>query len=143
MKPQQGFTLIEVMIVVAIIGVLAAIAYPSYQDSITKSHRAQAKSTLFEYAQFMERNFSTTGDYAKKADGSAIALPSLQGAVDLASHYDFALGTGTTATTATAFVVSATPKGAQATRDTKCGTLTLDQSGIKTESGTGTVKDCW
>ncbi len=66
-----GFTLIEVMIVVAIIGILAAIAYPSYQNQMQKTRRADAKASLMELAQFMERNYSTSGAYDKKSDGTA------------------------------------------------------------------------
>jgi prepilin-type N-terminal cleavage/methylation domain-containing protein len=54
---QKGFTLIELMIAVVVIAILAAIAYPSYQDSVRKSRRADAKSALMEHAQFMERTY--------------------------------------------------------------------------------------
>jgi type IV pilus assembly protein PilE len=140
MKCHQGFTLIEVMVVVAIIAILSSIAYPSYQDSVTKSRRSQAKATLLEYAQFMERNFTTTGNYSGKSDGSAIALPSSQGATDLASHYDFSLGSPLTDSS---FTVKATPKGGQLAKDARCGTLTFNNVGIKAISGTGIAKDCW
>jgi prepilin-type N-terminal cleavage/methylation domain-containing protein len=65
---QNGFTLIELMIVVMIVGVLAAIAYPSYQDSVTKSRRADAKSALLELSVFMERLYTATGCYNPGAD---------------------------------------------------------------------------
>jgi prepilin-type N-terminal cleavage/methylation domain-containing protein len=62
---KNGFTLIELMIVVAIIGILASIAYPSYQESILKSRRADAKGALLGFANAMERHFTETNSYRK------------------------------------------------------------------------------
>ena len=70
----QGFTLIEVMIVVAVIGILAAIAYPSYQESVTKTRRSAAQGCLVEMAQFMERFYTTNMRYDQTAAGVAVAL---------------------------------------------------------------------
>lgn len=60
---QKGFTLIELMVVVAIIGILVSIAYPSYQDSITRSRRADAKAALVGFASAMERHFTVNNSY--------------------------------------------------------------------------------
>ncbi|MCC4620365.1 type IV pilin protein, partial [Xanthomonas cassavae CFBP 4642] len=60
----NGFTLIELMIVVAVVGILAAVAYPSYAEHIRKSRRAQAKADLVEYAQMAERSHTTNNTYA-------------------------------------------------------------------------------
>ena len=65
---QNAFTLIELLIVIAIVGVLAGIAYPSYQDSMTKSRRADAKAALLELSVFMERLYTTTGCYNAGVD---------------------------------------------------------------------------
>jgi type IV pilus assembly protein PilE len=59
----RGFTLIEMMITVAIIGILASIAYPAYQDYVRRAARADAKAVLMETAQFMERHFTTNNAY--------------------------------------------------------------------------------
>lgn len=164
---QHGFTLIELLIAIAVVGVLAKIAYPSYQDSMTKSRRADAKSTLLELSVFMERLYTTTGCYnpglTDKVCGDANdAAPKLP--FDIApksaynpsvassgvkANYDLAVcvtgSTGTPCSSVTiptaGFIVVATPRANAP--DTVCGTLTLDNTGAKTESGTGTVADCW
>ncbi len=138
MKRVSGFTLIEMMITVAIIGILAAIAYPSYTEYTMKSRRTEAKSCLMELAQFMERLYATNATYLD--DGQAPTLPTLSCTTSLSGHYALSFS-GTP--TRTSYTLQAIPQGSQASKDTKCGTLTLNQAGAKTESGTGTVSDCW
>ncbi|MGB5337609.1 MAG: type IV pilin protein, partial [Gammaproteobacteria bacterium] len=72
---QRGFTLIELMIVVVVISLLAAIAYPSYRDHVIRAHRADAKAALLENAQFLERNYSETNRYDLDSGGVAVVLP--------------------------------------------------------------------
>ncbi|RPE64958.1 type IV pilus assembly protein PilE [Tibeticola sediminis] len=130
----DGFTLIELMVVVAIVGILAAIVYPSYQNHVLRTHRAAAAACLGEMAQQMERYYTTTLKYT----GATLPNPTCRN--DLASRYTFAFDTGQP--TDTTFKIKATPSGAQAA-DTKCGTLSLDQAGTKTVSGTDSVANCW
>ncbi|TCT22887.1 type IV pilin protein [Thiobaca trueperi] len=127
-----GFTLIELMITVAIVGILAAIAYPSYQDSVRKSWRANGASCLMELAQRMERRFTGSSSYV----GNALPPSGCTTEADMAAHYGFSFAANPTAT---AFTLQAVPVGSQAS-DT-CGTLTITQTGLK--GSDGTVSDCW
>lgn len=139
---QSGFTLIELMIVVAIIAILASIAYPSYQDQMRKSRRADAEAALLQNQQWMERNFTLSGRYNEKSDGTAVAssdLPVTSSPVDGATPF-YALSIA--ASTASTFSLQAVPQNAQ-TSDTDCGTLTINQLGVKGISGSSTVGKCW
>ncbi len=137
-KSSAGFTLIEVMIVVAIIGILAAIAYPSYQDHVRKSRRADAQTALLELAQFMERHYTTNGRYLTSAN-AAPALPFSEAPKDgTTKFYDL----GFTATpTANAYTLQAVPKNAMA--NDSCGTLTLTNTGAKGQKAGATLAECW
>lgn len=131
---QHGFSLTELVIAVAIIGILAAVAYPSYQDSIQKSRRADAKAALLELAQFMERTFIENKSYTP--GGTAPTLPFTESPKDSGSKfYDLTL-----AATVTTFTVTATPKGPQS--GDSCGTLTFTHAGQKGVSAS-TVANCW
>lgn len=142
---EQGFTLIELMIVMAIIAIIAAIAYPSYINSVVKSKRAAAKACLSEHANYMERYYTTNLRYDQDSAGKAIgALPALGCDTDggIANNYTFSFPAATPPTAST-YTIQAVPIGAQGTRDTACGTLSLNQTGTRTFSGTGTVATCW
>jgi type IV pilus assembly protein PilE len=129
-----GFTLIELMIVVAIIGILAAIALPSYQDSVRKSRRADAKSDLMGLANAMERHFTEQNTYCGTASSDCTGSPIVYTTnPQNTNYYSFDIDA-----TATTFTLTATPKGAQAS-DT-CGDLTLNWHGEKS-SADNTV--CW
>ena len=133
-KFQSGMTLIELMIVVAIIGILASVAYPSYQQYVLRANRAEAQAVLSETAQFMERYFTTNGTYVGGTVASVSAV-SPKGASGTAIKYNI---TPATVTTATTFTLTAAPVNSQ-TADTTCGTLTLSNTGAQTPSTAG----CW
>ena len=129
----RGFTLIELMVVVAIVAILAAIAYPSYQEQIRKSRRAQAKADLVELTQALERFRTVQNTYA------GITLPFTQSPRAGTARYTLAVS----GNTATAFTLTATPQSAGGQDADRCGTLTINQAGVKTESGSADYSECW
>lgn len=138
---QAGFTLIEVLIVVGIIGLLAAIAIPNYTSSLVKGRRAQAASCLQEHAQFMERYYTTNLAYDQTAAGVANTLPGLGCTTEnrLNTYYTFSLPT----LTARTYTVTATPIGSQLTADAVCKALSINQAGARSITGTGSVTNCF
>lgn len=136
-RNSAGFTLIELMIVVAIIGIIAAIAYPSYRNNVMATHRANAQADLMKLAQWMERKY-VQQDYSYQDGGSAPTLPQTRSPQDGAKMYDLTV----TTTSKNEFELKAAPAGGQT--DDKCGTLTLNQAGAKTATkGGSAVNDCW
>jgi len=124
----RGFTLVELMIVVAIVGIIASVAYPSYQDHVRRTHRSAAKACMMEHAQFLERYYTTNLTYVGAAPNLACRTNG-----NLNQRYTIAVGNlgGNT------YRVTATPRGGQ-TAD-ECGTLTLDQTGARGAAGA----QCW
>jgi type IV pilus assembly protein PilE len=137
----HGFTLIEVMIVVAIVAILAAVAYPSYQQSITKTRRTTAQACLVEVAQFMERFYTTNLRYDQTIGGVDVVLANPTCRTDIAAFY--VLEFVTDEPTQSTYALQAAPQGGQATADAGCGTLTLTQAGTKSRSGAKALNQCW
>ncbi len=130
---KRGFTLIELMIVVAVVAILAAIAVPSYTEYVTRTNRAEGRTVLLGTAQALERCYTRFNAYNDGACTVASSITSENG------HYVVTAPT----LTATTFTLMATPQGAQATRDTKCANLTYTHTGLRDITGTGSVDDCW
>lgn len=135
----KGFTLIELMIVVAIIGILATIAYPSYQDQVRKSRRASAMIAVEEVAQAQERNRSLNMAYtATLTDLTGISSVDLANNKTSDDHYTIAI----TADPVTTFTVTATAASDQV--NDACETITLNHLGVKGFTlKEGKTADCW
>lgn len=124
------------MIVVAIVAILATIAYASYRDQIIKSRRAAGAACLQERAQYLERHYTTNLSYSTPAPTIS------QCDTEVSPHYQISLVAGSLGDKT--FTLQAVPQGAQAAGDTKCGTLTLTAKGVRGESGTATnATECW
>ena len=133
-----GFTLIELMIAVAVVAILVAIVAPSYQQQIRKSRRVDAKTALLDLASRQERYFSTHSTYTNTPAnlGYAGAFPvAVPGGNQ--RNYDLTI----TAVTATTFSATASPVGDQV-KDA-CGSYKLDQAGSQTNTGTLAANQCW
>ena len=132
---QSGFTLIEVMIAVVIIGILASIAYPSYTQYVTRTYRDSAKACLSEYAHAMERRYSAKLSYAGEDPKLECASASSLGSRYTITVTDIAQDT---------FTATATPTALQAAKETQCGTMSIDQKGQRTATvGETKSNQCW
>ncbi len=138
---QRGFTLIELMVTVAIISIVGAIAFPSYSQYSMRARRASAGTCLQQQALFMERVYASNMRYDQN-NGAATTLPASSCATELATAYVVAFAASQP--TQRTFTILATPQNDQATRDVGCGTLSVDQAGVKGRSGTATsLETCW
>ena len=134
--PPRGFTLIELMIVVAVVALLAVVAFPSYQEAVRKARRTEAKAALSEAAQLMERYLTEKGTYATATLGTTGDPPGIYRDRSENGHYALSLSNQSAST----FTLSAVPQGSQAADD--CGTYTLTQRGERGVSGR-TPAECW
>ena len=137
-RSQRGFTLIELMIVVAVVGILTAIAMPSYSEYIRRGHRADARAGLLQAQQWLERAATATGNYP------ASLASSLTWSGDPSKRY--LISYTPTGNPVSSFVLTATRRGAQ-TGD-RCGNFTLTNTGVQDLApgsfATGvTAAECW
>ncbi|MNF34314.1 Fimbrial protein precursor [compost metagenome] len=138
MKNSKAFTLIELMIVLVVIGILAAIAYPNYTEYVRRGKRAEAKAALMEGAQALERYYSTHGSYLD-ADGNFAAVFAGQAPASGAANYTLAAQGAPTATT---FALRATRTGSMA--GDPCGDFQISHTGARTlANATRTEAECW
>lgn len=129
-RNQFGFTLIELMITVAIVGILATIAYPSYTSFITDSNRSEGKGELLRFANLQEQYFVDYRTYGADLTvlGKATTTVLTENGI-----YEISVNNAD----ASVFTLNATAQGSQATNDSACTPLTIDQVGVKGPAG------CW
>lgn len=140
----RGFTLIELMITIAIIGILSTIAYPSYQEYLRRSARADAKAALLDNAQFLERNFTEAHRYHQDGAGNAVVLPVTASPREAGSTPQYSVTLDAAGTSATTFRLLATPAAGGGMVGDPCGTFTLNQLGQKGVNGaTRSAAECW
>ncbi len=139
---QKGFTLIELMVVMAIVGIIAAVAYPAYTKSLYKGRRADAKAAITQASQAMERCYSTYSSYNNSGCAEVTALTA--GFKSAEGYYTLNFA-ATTDDTQSYYEVTATAVagGAQA-NDTGCTIMALDSTGKQTSGGNATdTGGCW
>lgn len=127
-KKELGFTLIELMIVVAIVGVIAAIAYPSYQEYAERTRRVDAQGVLMEMSAAMERHYAANNSYEEAAaagadTGAPAIFPDEAPLESDQKYYDLTIQSADAIT----YTLRATPKGIQAGD----GILELDSTGVR------------
>ena len=132
-KSQEGFTLIELMVVVVIIGILSMIALPAYNDSVAKGRRTDAKSTLAAIAakqeQYYMDNKKYTADFTKLGYSASTNIDSIDG------HYTISASV----LTDIQFTLTAAPVAS----DTSCGSFTLNHEGTRGVTGSSGADLCW
>lgn len=139
-----GFTLIELMIVVAIVAILAAIAYPSYEESVRRSRRTDAKAVLIEAAQWMERFYTSNLRYDQDINGALVTSAGQFPGSGLTmsprggpAFYNI----GLQAVTQSSFTLRAVAVGAQS--NDPCGNFTLTEAGVRNVTGSRPAAECW
>ena len=144
-RRQKGVTLLELMIVVVIVAIISAFAYPSYTQFIVRAKRTAGTSMLLQIADRQQQFFMDNKRYAANLTRLGYAANAVmideEGAVIAAADADRIYNISVSASTAMTYTLTAIPQLVQASKDTKCGSLTLSNAGVKGYSGAG--GDCW
>lgn len=135
---QKGFSLIELMIAIAVLGIITAVAYPSYTNYVRDARRAEVQGAMLEAAQWMERQYTVNGSYGITESGGSFSGGPDFSAFYSAGHYALTISAGGNSS----YTIQAAAQGGQ-TKDI-CDTLTVDSIGRKQGSLSGTaVTSCW
>lgn len=134
---KNGFTLVELMITVAVVAILAMIAVPSYTQYVRKANRSDATKTLILDAQALERCYSQTFSYAACPGAAAGAGPSIEG------KYTVTITIPDPAQPAPSYLIKAVPLVPSQVADTACTSFTVNTAGLQTVTGTSNAQTCW
>jgi len=134
LSTKLGFSLMELLIVLAIIGILAGLAYPRYNQHLTTAHRSYAKVALNDLAARLEQYYTQNNSYAG-ATLSGLGVSDVNYKFYYQLKIDQALDDK--------YVISALPQGKQAQEDADCGSLILDQTGNRSVTGSAKAEECW
>lgn len=139
MRYQRGFSLIELLIALAIAGIIAMVAIPSYNNSVMKSRRADAKGALTEAAAMQERIYSESYSYVANNELNRV-VPNSDGVSSREGFYQLSIDvSGCAGPPYDCYTMTATAVGAQA-GDDQCATLSINHMGQKTSAPSA---NCW
>jgi type IV pilus assembly protein PilE len=139
MRKQFGFTLTEMMVTIVILGIIVGVAFPAYKNQVSSTRRSAAAGCLNEYAQFMERVYTTNLTYASNNGAALSSLPVTNCSKNLSGLYTFTFNKDVST-----FTISAAPAGGQI--GDACGVLTINQLGDRTANGASddaAIRRCW
>jgi type IV pilus assembly protein PilE len=130
-----GFTLLELLMALTVVGILFTLTYPQYQSYILKARRNEGKAALMHLSIKMEEYYSAYKTYT----GATLARVGINSTTTSQGNYALSISSANT----DSFTILATPQGNQAINDTECAKLSLNQDGLKQISGTGSASECW
>lgn len=145
-QAQRGFTLMELMIAVVIVGILSAAALPSYRSYVQKGERTAAKAVMLNIAQTEERYYTNNGVYLAFAEAPAaptLGIQNYSGGSAATRKFAIKVTAGSIANASAALTDAYTITATPVSTDALCGVLKLDSTGAKAASGTGGVAQCW